>query len=81
MWGPTMVAIIPFLKNESFGPEDIEAMSKALDDVCGALKIDGDATAREVMAVRIIELAARGERNSEKLRDRLLLEAIGGTGL
>jgi hypothetical protein len=80
--GPTMVGIIPHLKDEGFGPIDIEAMSKALDDVCTALKIDGGDTAtREVIAIRLIELANHGERNSEKLRDRLLLEANSGTGL
>ena len=41
--------------------EDIQAMSKALDEVCKALKIDADATAEEIVAIRIIELAGRGE--------------------
>jgi hypothetical protein len=76
-----MVGVVPYLKNEGFGPLDIEAMSKALDDVCTVLKIEGDARAREVIAIRIVELATRGERNSERLRDRLLLEADVDTGL
>jgi hypothetical protein len=54
-------------------------MSMALDDVCAALNINRDTSAREVIAIRIIELAQRGERSPTKLRDRLLLEA-GGTG-
>jgi hypothetical protein len=48
-------------------------MSMALDDVCAALNINRDTSAREVIAIRIIE------RSPTKLRDRLLLEA-GGTG-
>ena len=78
-----MVGVVPYPKNEGFGPLgiegfgplDIEAMLKALNDVCAVLKIEGDASAREVIAIRIIELAARGEQNPERLRDRVLLEA------
>ena len=70
-----MAAIIPFLRVDSFEPDDIAAMSMALDDVCRELKIDGDAGEREVVAVRIIELAGRGERSPTKLRDRVLAEA------
>jgi hypothetical protein len=84
-----MVGGVPYPKNEGlgpldiegFGPLDIEAMLKALNGVCAVLKIEGDASAREVIAIRIIELAARGEQNSEKLRDRLLLEANLDVGL
>ena len=76
-----MVGVVSHPKNEGFGPLGIEAMLKALNDVCAVLKIEGDASAREVIAIRIIELAARGEHNSERLRDRLLLEAKVDTGL
>ena len=75
-----MGAIVPFLKGAAFEPQDIQSMSLALDDVCKALKIDGDGAARETIAVRIIELARRGERSATKLRDRLLEEANSGTG-
>jgi hypothetical protein len=47
--------------------------------VCVALKIDGNKSARETIATRIIELARRGERHPTRLRDRLLHEASGGT--
>jgi hypothetical protein len=50
-------------------------MSTAFEDVCRILKADGDAKAKEVIAVRIIELTLRGERDSAKLRDRVLREA------
>jgi hypothetical protein len=33
-----------------------------------------------LVAMRIIDLARRGERSPTKLRDRLLAEANGGTG-
>ena len=80
-WKSHMTTIIRFLEGESvFEPSDIAAMSIALDDVCKALKLDGNANAKEMVAVRIIELARRGERNPARLRDRLLNEANGGTG-
>ena len=53
-------------------------MSAALDDVCEALKTNGDAVAREVIAGRIVELARRGERDRRKLTERLVAEANGG---
>jgi len=68
-------------QNAVFEPTDIRAMSMALDDVCAALGLNGDVTARHVVASRIIELAQRGERSPTKLRDRLLAEANGGSGL
>jgi hypothetical protein len=61
----------------AFEPETVAAMATALEQVCDALRINGDATAREVIATRIIELARRGENDAEKLRDRLLREANG----
>jgi hypothetical protein len=73
-----MGAILPFLKSAAFGPEDIQAMSMALDEVCKTLEINGDAQAQAVIAARIIELASRGERNPTRLRDRVLAEANGG---
>ena len=65
-----------FLRLEAaFDPDDIRAMSMALDDVCDVLKLHDDPNAREVMAERIIDLARRGERSPTRLRDRLLSEA------
>ena len=72
--------ITPFLSDKAaFDPDDIRMMSRVLTEVCDTLKIDGDATAREVVAIRIIELTRRGERSPIKLRDRVLAEANGGT--
>ena len=70
-----MGTIAAFLESSVFEPQDIEAMSMALNDVCKALKLDGDARAKEIIAACIIDLARRSERNSTKLRDHLLEEA------
>jgi len=63
-----------------FGPEEIEVLSAALDDVCKAVNIKDNDTARELVAMRIIELAQKGERSRTMLRDRLLAETNSGTG-
>jgi len=72
-----MVAIIPFSKEEcAFDPKDVSAMSLAFDEVCKALDLPADAaSAREVIAIRIIELAKRGGRSPTFLRDQVLREA------
>jgi hypothetical protein len=69
-----MATILKYLQDDGFQPNDIKAMSMALDDLC-ELKLDGNANAKETIAVRIIELARRGERSPTKLRDRVLSEA------
>jgi hypothetical protein len=78
-----MNAISPFLKDDPvFNPDDIKAMSTALEDVCTALNLRPDSDrAREAVAARIIELARGGERSPTKLRDRVLSDVNGGTGL
>jgi len=70
-----MASIIPFLRNDGFDPDAVRAMSTALEEVCRMFKVGHDQRAREVMAARIIELAQRGERDPERLRDRVLREA------
>ena len=75
-----MAAILSFLRNDAFEPKDIDAMSMAIDDVCKELQINGDRAAREVIAIRVIELARSGERSPTLLRDRILAEARNGTG-
>jgi hypothetical protein len=53
------------------------------DDVCKTLNLNGDSSARETVAVRIIDLARGGERSPTRLRDRVLHEAAmaGRVGL
>ena len=55
-----MSSILAYTQNGTFSPIDIETVSAVPNDVCEALKINGDAIAREVVAVRIVELARRG---------------------
>jgi hypothetical protein len=70
-----MATIIPSSQDDAFDPDALRAMSIALEEVCRTLQVDGDQRAREVMAVRIVELARRGERDPQRLRDRVLREA------
>lgn len=70
-----MATILPFLQHDSvFDPNDIQAMSMALDDVCKSLNLR-EGAAREVIAERIVNLARRGVRSPTVLRDRVLHEA------
>src|SRR3954464_5017489 len=72
----SVATIIPFLNGDGvFDPNDITAMSMALDDVCKALNLTNAKAAREVVAERIIELARKGERSPTRLRDRVLQES------
>ena len=70
-----MATILPFVKDGVFDDKDITAMSTALDDVCKILNLRDDSAAREVIAIRIIDLARAGERSPARLRDRILHEA------
>ena len=69
------MTIVPFLKDKVFGPQDIQAMSAALEDVCKILNLADEAKSdRELLAKKIIALARQGERNAALLRDRMLRE-------
>jgi hypothetical protein len=77
-----MGTILPFLKEQSvFDPEATNAMSAAFEAICAALEIPAaDDRGRETVAMRIIELARRGERDPTRLRERVLREAGGAEG-
>jgi len=72
-----MSAISLFLKENngaSFTPATIEAMSLAFDEICDTLQLTETAKyAREVVALRIIDLARCGEHDPRQLRERALL--------
>ena len=70
-----MATIIPSSQDDAFDPDALRAMSIALEEVCRTLQVDGDQREREVIAVRIVELARRGERDHQRLSDRVLREA------
>ena len=76
-----MGASLPFGSAGVFGPHDLEAMSLAYEEVCEALHINGDAGARQTIAVRVIELARGGQLCPTVLRDRVLTEATADTRL
>lgn len=71
-----MSNIVPFLRNSAFGPEEIRAMSLALDEVCTSLAVPGDDNeVKRAIAERIIALAERGDCNAAQLRDRVIYES------
>jgi hypothetical protein len=62
------MAILWFVKEKAFDPDDIEIMDEAFEHVCRVLRLPKrDDDARSTAAVMIIELMARGERNPSKL--------------
>jgi hypothetical protein len=74
-----MATFLPFIKDQTaFAPEAVRTMSVAFDEVCQTLGVNGNERAREIIAVRVIELTQRGERDANRLRDRVLHEANGG---
>lgn len=65
-----------YLNNHAaFAPDDIAAMSRALEEACKALHIDGQTQDRETIATRIIDLARNGIVDADALRDRVISEA------
>jgi hypothetical protein len=60
--------------HHAFQPDEIDAMSRALEQACNALNINGDARDRETVATRIIDLARNGVLDAAALRDRVLAE-------
>jgi hypothetical protein len=58
----------------AFEPDEIETMSRALEDACKALYINGQARDREIIAARIIDLARNGIMDAKVLSDRVVAE-------
>ena len=56
----------------AFDPEAMDAMSKALEDACEALHINGEIKDREVVAARIIDLARQGVVDWQTLSARVV---------
>ena len=71
----------PFLDGNVFGPQDIQAMSSALDELCKILNVTDEAKSeRELLAQKIVVLARQGERDAALLRDRMLSEIAHSQG-
>ncbi len=67
--------ITPFLARQSFDPEAIEIMSAAFVGACDALHLKvGDDPATRFVAEKVIELAQRGIRDPNLLRQLTLKE-------
>ena len=65
-----------YLTDQSaFDPQAITAMSKALEETCAALQVNGQTKDREIIAARIIDLARNGVIDATALRDRVVAEA------
>jgi hypothetical protein len=60
--------------HSAFQPDEIDAMSRALEETCKALHVNGQAKDREVIASRIIDLARNGILDARALRERVLSE-------
>jgi hypothetical protein len=75
------MTIAPFLEDKVFGPQDIRAMSTALEEVCKILNLADEAKSeRELLAKKIIAFAHQGERCAALLRDRVLRELAYARG-
>jgi hypothetical protein len=79
----TVNAIVPFLRDDAgFNPEATRTMSSAFDEVCKALRIlDTDAAAREIVAMRVIDVARSGEYDARELSRRVLAEGPRTSGM
>lgn len=63
-------------QSNTFEPDAIAAMSRALEEACVALNVfAGDERGRQVIATRIIDLAIDGVTDPSLLRDRVISEA------
>jgi hypothetical protein len=59
---------VPFATGQAFGPETIEAMAIAYENVCNALGLVGrPSQLNELIARNIIELATCGEHDPARL--------------
>lgn len=72
--GPTM-PIRSYLDDHAvFEPHEIDAMSRALEQACKALHVNGQMKDRETIATRIIDLARNGVLDAKALSDRVIAE-------
>jgi hypothetical protein len=62
-------------EHSAFEPDEIAAMSRALEETCKALHINGEVHDREVIAARTIDLARNGVLDAKSLKDRVVAEA------
>jgi hypothetical protein len=70
------MAIYRLIAIGTFGPDEIEAMAAAYEDVLTDLKLDRDDPLTELIAKSIVNVTATGERDPETIRERAL-NALG----
>ena len=70
----------PYLEKHSFDPDALQAMTRAFDKACQQLQLK-DRTDRlcELVARKIIEVAATGERDPDRLCAKVLSDLTGQT--
>jgi hypothetical protein len=65
----------PFLRDAVFEPDEVRALARAFDDICREMDLPATAmVAREVVAMRVIDLAREGLIDPAGLKDRVLHE-------
>jgi hypothetical protein len=73
------VPLTPYLKGGVFEPQQIGAMTAAFEAVCRSLQLaDRTDPLTEIVARKVIDIAATGERNPDRLRV-LVLEELSGS--
>jgi hypothetical protein len=71
--GRAIVPIYRLLQNQAFGPEVINAMTTAFEDILRVLRLtDRTDPLATLIAKRIIEVAQTGEHNPDRIRQRVL---------
>lgn len=65
------------LENQGFEPEHIRAMATAFEEALRALKlIDRADPLTNIVAAKIIEVAQTGERDPQRIRERVLQSLV-----
>lgn len=76
--GSIGVPLYRLLQNSAFEPDHIEAMAAAFEDACRELGLaERTDVLRDTVALKVIELAQRGERDPERLKQQVLSEFKG----
>jgi hypothetical protein len=66
--------LTPFLREATFDPKAIEAMSAAFEAVCASLQlVNRSDPITEIVARKVIEVAGTGELDPERIRELVLL--------
>jgi hypothetical protein len=79
MWGEVRMPIRQMFGNLTFEPADIEAMSRALEAACVALRLSKrEEPLRQIVARKVIECAATGERDPGVLCRMVVLNSSAG---